>query len=286
MLVRAMARDILTDQQWERLRVLLPPQKPKTGRPAKDHRMVIDGILWILRTGAPWRDLPVEYGPWQTIATRFYRWVKAGVWTRVLEELQRQADGDGNLDWSLHYVDGTMIRAHQHAAGAQKRGLRPAEQLTSVAHPDEALGRSQGGFSTKIHLRAEGGGKPVAMLVTAGQRHEQSVFETLMETGAVKRVGRGRPRIRPERVVGDKGYSSKKIRRYLRRRRIGEVIAHRKRERHIRFFDRAAYRKRNVIERLSNRLKQFRRIATRYEKRAANYLGMLTIAAIVTWLRL
>jgi hypothetical protein len=84
----------------------------------------------------------------------------------------------------------------------------------------EALGRSRGGFTTKIHLRAEGGGKPIAFLITAGQRHEQSAFCALMERGAVKRgrgpcPGRGRPRIRPERVVGDKGYSSEKVRTYL-----------------------------------------------------------------------
>ena len=150
-------------------------------------------------------------------------------------------------------------------------------------HANEALGRSKGGLSTKIHLRAEGTGKPITFLVTAGQWHEQSVFEALMETGAVKRVGRGRPRIRPARIAGDKGYSSKKIRRYLRRRGIGIVIARQKRERRS-LFDKQAYRKRNVVERLMNRLKQFRRIATRYEKRATNYLGMLTLAAIVLWL--
>ena len=123
----------------------------------------------------------------------------------------------------------------------------------------------------------------MVLLLTAGQRHEQVMFESLMETGAVKRTGRGRPRVRPDRVAGDKGYSSKKIRRYLRRRGIGVVIARQKRERRVRF-DKDAYRRRNIVERLINRLKQFRRIATRYEKRAVNYLAMLTIAAITLWL--
>jgi transposase len=122
----------------------------------------------------------------------------------------------------------------------------------------------------------------MALLLTAGQRHEQVMFEALMERGAVTRR-RGRPRIRPDRVAGDKGYSSRRIRRYLRRRGIGVVIARQRRERRVRF-DKDAYRKRNVIERLLNRLKQFRRIATRYEKRAVNYLAMLTIAAITLWL--
>jgi transposase len=148
----------------------------------------------------------------------------------------------------------------------------------------EALGRSQGGFSTKIHLRAEGKGKPMTILITAGQRHEQTVFAPLMETGAVKRAGRGRPRIRPKRVVGDKGYSSTTIRHYLRRRGIGAVIPRRSNERRRGRFDKTAYRQRQVAERLVNRLKQFRRIATRYEKRGVYYRGMLTLAAILLWL--
>jgi len=115
-----MAPEILTDEQWDRIRPLLPPQRPKTGRPAKDHRTVVEAILWIDRTGAPWRDLPEEFGPWQSIATRFYRWVEAGVWDHVLAELHRQADAEGDLDWNLHHIDGTSVRAHQHAAGAQK----------------------------------------------------------------------------------------------------------------------------------------------------------------------
>jgi transposase len=148
----------------------------------------------------------------------------------------------------------------------------------------EALGRSQGGFSTKIHLRAEGTGKPMTIVITAGQQNEQTVFAPLLETGAVKRVGRGRPRIRPQRVVGDKGYSSTTIRRYLRWRGIGVVIPRRSNERRRGRFDKTAYRQRNVAERLVNRLKQFRRIATRYEKRGGYYLGMLTLAAILLWL--
>ena len=250
----SMARHELTDKQWERLQPLLPPQKPHTGRPNKDHRLIINGLLWLLRTGAPWRDLPERYGSWKTVASRFYRWRQAEIWHHILQGLQKEADGDGQVDWSLHYGDGTIIRAHQHAAGAR----RPKDP----AQPDEALGRSQGGFSPKIHLRAEGGGKPITFLITAGQRHEQSVFETLMERGAVKRAGRGRPRIRPDRVAGDKGYSSRTIRRYLRTRGIGAVIPRQKRERRT-WFDRSAYRRRAWVERLMNRLKGFRRIATR-----------------------
>jgi transposase len=118
-------------------------------------------------------------------------------------------------------------------------------------------------------------------VVTAGQRHEAAVFERLMEQGAVRR--RGRIKRRPKRVVGDKGYSNGQIRRYLRRRGIRVTIPHKRNERRGRF-DRQVYRERHRVERLINHLKQFRRVATRYEKQAANYLAMLTIAAIMLWL--
>jgi transposase len=147
------------------------------------------------------------------------------------------------------------------------------------------LGYCKGGFTSKIHLRCDGKGLPMTFLLTVGQRHEAVVFEQLMEQGRVKRSGVGRSRLRPKRVVGDKGYSSGKIRSYLRRRGIRYSIARKDNERHRGKFDKSIYRQRNQVERCFNRLKQFRRIATRYEKNAANYLAMLTLASIKLWLQ-
>ena len=123
----------------------------------------------------------------------------------------------------------------------------------------------------------------MVVLLTAGHRHEQPMLPLLVERGAVKRPGRGRPRVRPERVAEDKGYSSPAVRRYLKGRRIAAVIPTRADEAPDPAFDRAAYRERNVVERLINRLKRWRRVATRYEKRAANYRAMITLAAILLW---
>jgi transposase len=148
----------------------------------------------------------------------------------------------------------------------------------------EALGWSKGGFSTKLHLRTDGNGRPITFLLTVGERHEAVVFEALMEQGAVAGEGCGRPRLRPVRVVGDKGYSSGKIRSYLRRRGIRYTIPRKDNEKQRGKFDKALYRQRNRVERCFNRLKQFRRIATRYEKNAQNYLAMLTLASIMLWL--
>jgi transposase len=133
-------------------------------------------------------------------------------------------------------------------------------------------------------VRTEGGGKPLVLLLTAGQRHEQTAFEALMVAGSVRRHGRGRPRHRPGRLVGDKGYSGRRVRRYLRRHGIAVAIPYRHNERWGRPVDHATYRERNRVERCINRLKQFRRVATRYEKLAVNYLAMVTIAAILLWL--
>jgi transposase len=120
-----MHRGDLTNAQWERLQPLLPPQKSSTGRPALDHRRILNGMLWILRTGAPWHDLPERYGPWRTVASRFYRWRKAGVFQHLFDALKQQADAAGQLDWEVHFVDSPMVRAHQHAAGAKKGMPRP-----------------------------------------------------------------------------------------------------------------------------------------------------------------
>jgi transposase len=147
------------------------------------------------------------------------------------------------------------------------------------------LGRSRGGFSTKVHLRAEGDGKLMTLVLTAGQRHEATAFESLMEQGAVKRVSGGRPKRRPRRVVGDKGYSSKRIRQYARRRGMRITIPRKENEGRQGPFDRCIYRQRNRVERLVNRLKQFRRLATRYEKRAENYRALWLIAATLLWLQ-
>jgi transposase len=116
-------RHELTEVEWARLRPLLPPRK--AGKQRRDDQQIINAILWKLATGAPWRDLPERYGSWATVYTRFWRWTRAGVWQRIFAAVQRRADAAGQLDWTVHFVDGTVIRAHQHAAGAKGGTRRP-----------------------------------------------------------------------------------------------------------------------------------------------------------------
>src|SRR5215207_8432268 len=108
----------LSGREWNQLAALLP-QRARTGRPPNDHRTIIDALLWLAKTGAPWRDLPDRFGPWRTVATRFYRWTRSGLWERILAELRRMADAKGSIDWEVHMIDSTSVRAHRCAAGAK-----------------------------------------------------------------------------------------------------------------------------------------------------------------------
>lgn len=135
-------RHELSDEEWARLAPLLPPEKPRTGRVNKAHRQIVNAVLWRLGTGAPWRDLPERYGPWQSAYTRFRRWRLAGVWDRAFAALQREEDAAGRVDWDLHFVDGSVVRAHQHAAGAKGGTPRPRRSAAAkVASPPRSTSR-------------------------------------------------------------------------------------------------------------------------------------------------
>ena len=158
---------------------------------------------------------------------------------------------------------------------------------------DEGLGRSRGGLTTKFHLACDGRGRPLSIVITPGQRHDCTQLEPVLDGIRVPRAtGPGRPRTRPDHLIADRGYSYASCRRWLHERQIPHTIPERCDQRAQRatrpgrplVFDKAVYARRNVVERCINRLKQWRGLATRYEKRAANYRAMVIIASIVVWL--
>ncbi|CAM5696597.1 IS5 family transposase IS1650 [Streptomyces griseorubiginosus] len=281
-------RHELTDQEWELLAPLIP--QASTGRPRVSDRQVINGMVYKIRTGISWRDLPERYGPWKTVYTRFRRYALDGVFTQALQQIQARADAGGDIDW-LVQIDSTIVRAHQHAAATGRKGDQQAGRTGR-----SALGQSRGGLTTKVHLACDGQGRPLAILVTPGQRHDSVCARPLLERIRVPRTGPGRPRCRPDHVIADKAYSSRGFRAYLRRRGIAHTIPEKSDQQRHRYnrgrqggrppvFDRHIYRQRNIVERCFNRLKGFRGIATRYEKTAVSYEAAVTLASFLLWAR-
>ncbi|WEH30585.1 IS5 family transposase [Streptomyces sp. AM 3-1-1] len=309
-----MGRGDLTNAEWDRQESFLSPGGARGGR-WSGHCRVINGVLYRVRTGVQWRDLPEWFGPWETVYKRHRRWSADGTWQMLLSRVQAAEDAAGGIDWDVS-VDSTAVRAHQHAAGARRMppaavprkggraGDEPGRSGTSEAgrpaggggQIGECLGRSRGGFTTKIHLAAEGRCRPLAFVLTPGHYGDGPQLERVLEKVLVPRTGVGRPRTRPDRVLADKACTSRVNRHYLRRRGIPHTIPERlDQQKHRKNrgsrggrptgFDSERYKKRNTVERTINRLKGFRAVATRYEKRAYVYLGTVTLAALVIWLR-
>ncbi|MFI9122327.1 IS5 family transposase [Streptomyces bikiniensis] len=276
----------LTDAQWARIEPLLPDRTPKRGGRWRDHRQVIDAIAFKYRTGTPWMDLPEHFGSWKGAHNRLRKWA-----------------ADGYLGEGLHRPPRPSRRRRRPRLGGRSRLHRrprpparrrgPSKGAPAGEPDDHALGRSRGGLTTKIHLAADSRCRPLAFVLTPGQAGDAPAFEQVMARLRVLRQI-GRPRVTPDMVLADKAYSSRAIRRHLRRRGIRAVIpqpadqaANRKRLGRLGgrppAFDREAYKQRNTVERCINKLKQWRGLATRYDKTATIYLAGLHLAAIFIW---
>lgn len=246
-------RYAITDSEWRLIKPMLP-RKPR-GVPRVDDRRVLNGIFWVLRSGAPWRDLPERYGPYTTCYNRFVRWRIAGVWDRILAAISHRDDAD------VQTIDSTIVRAHQHAT-CIRRGA------------DEDFGRSRGGLTTKIHAVVDANGLPLRLALGPGHQHDIVAAGDLL-----KEVPSG------GMLLADKAYDSDAIRTLVASRGGWANILPRRNRRDPISFSPYLYRDRNRVERFFNRIKHCRRIATRYEKRAANFLAFVKLAAIRLWLR-
>jgi len=280
----------ITDDEWERLAPLLPAMTPQRGGRWRDHRQILNGILFRVRSGVPWRDLPERYGPWETVYKRFARWQTDGTWARIEAALRVQADAAGELDWNA------QIDPQRHPATSTPLG--PAKGAPAdPGKPPASAGTVTGWADHQAphHLRRPWPEPGHPADPRPGRRHQRAGWAGGRGAGGPP-WWRCRPRTRVAHLTGDKAYSSQTNRAALRARRIPHTIPERDDQKANRArrgarggrpptFDRVRYRTRNQVERLMHRRKQFRAVATRYDKLADRYAATVTVADIFIWLR-
>ena len=255
---------MLTDGAWMDLEPLLEACRPKGRTPPRDLRRTLSAIVWRHENGAKWRAIPAELGPWSRAAQTFIRWAHLGVWERLLLLAQERG-----VQLGMTFLDGTSIRAHHKAAGAEKKGAN-----SKGRDEREALGRSRGGYGTKACVIADGLGRAVAFILAPGQAHELPHAVPLLER---------LPGV-PKWVVADRGLSSHAFREHVWNLGARPAIPSKKNEAPVACPE-WVYNNRNHVERLWARLKEWRAIATRYEKTASSFMGVLCLAATLDWLK-
>ncbi|MCP5245192.1 MAG: IS5 family transposase [Burkholderiales bacterium] len=242
-------RHDLSDHVWSLLEPHLPGRS--WGGVAKDNRQFINAVFWILRTGAPWRDLPPDYGDWKNTHRRFCRWRDKGVWEKLLELLVNDPD----YEWLM--IDASHIKVHPHASGA-KGG-------------NQAMNPHKRGLNTKLHLAVDAHGMPIRMFITDGT--------TADCTQAVELI-RG---INADYLLADRAYDTNEIVEHCETKQIEPVIPSKKNRIRPRNHDKNLYQYRHLVENAFLHLKRWRGIATRYAKNAASFLAAVHIRCIAIW---
>ncbi|MQU04023.1 IS5 family transposase, partial [Pseudomonas sp. FSL R10-2245] len=264
----------LPDAAWDLVADIFTKNQ-RTGRPRADDRLMLNGILWVLCSGAAWRDMPERFGPWSTIYQRFRGWRDCGAFDQMLKRLHIRLNEQGLIDLETWMIDSTAVRATRASSGAGKKGDFEEPQ-------DHALGRSRGGLTTKIHMLCDANGVPLRFLLSGGQASDIAYAQPLLDQACIPSL-RGRPRKRCRWLLADKGYDAEALRQYCDRYRMQPVIPLRSMKRKTkpglpRLFDRPKYRQRNIIERMFGWLKENRRIVTRFDKLATSFAAMVSLA--------
>jgi len=247
-----MPRLMLSDELWSKLRKILCQHGIYDKR---DLRMTVEGMLYRLRVGCPWRDLPKAFGCWNRVYKRFNAWSSSGKWLNIFRALVVEPD----MEWV--FLDGSYVRAHQHSAGA-------ATQDT------EAIGKSRGGNTTKIHLAVDAYGLPVEFIITGGEVNDCTAAPALIANVASA-----------DAIIADKGYDSERLRVQINEQGSRVVIPRKRNSvKGNGDLDRGLYRYRHLVENAFARLKQYRAIATRFDKLKRNYESMVAMACGFLWL--
>jgi transposase len=242
-------RFCISDAVWQKIAALLPGQKSDRGVTAKDNRLFLEAVLWRVRAGLPWRDLPGAFGKWNSVFKRFRRWVRA----RVFDQIFKTLSGEPDFEYAM--IDGTIVSVHQKASGA-KGGAET-----------NAIGRSRGGLTTKIVALVDGLGNLVRFVLLPGQRHDIVGVPPLIEGVSF------------DALLGDKAFDADWLRADLDDRGAVAVIPPRANRTVIIDYDKEMYRWRHLVENYFAKIKEFRSIATRYDKTVESFEANINLAA-------
>ena len=253
-----MIRHQLTDPIWDKMYANLKTIPRTYTNNEANTRHFVDAVHWIMRTGAAWRDLPSEFGNWNSIFKRFAAWSDRGVWFNLHQRLIEEPD----CEWLL--IDSTIVRAHPCAAGAPKK---------NGGQETQSLGKSVGGFSTKVHVTVDGLGNPLRLILTGGQRSDAPQAISLLKGFDFKVV------------MGDRGYDSDDILKFIRENDAEAIIPAKKNRIEQRDTNWSTYKHRSLVECFMNKIKHYRRIFSRFEKYAERYMSFLNLASALIWLR-
>ncbi|MTI11659.1 IS5 family transposase [Sansalvadorimonas verongulae] len=247
-----MPRLMLSDEHWMKLLPILK-QVRINDNPAL--RLSVEGMLYRIRTGCPWRDLPAAFGKWNTVFTRFNEWSAKGKWLTIFRALVQDPD----LEWM--FIDGSYTKAHQHSSGA-------------ASGKPEAIGKSRAGLTSKIHMAVDGFGLPIGFEVSGGEINDCTAAPDLLDQAPQAEV-----------VIADKGYDSQKVRNKITEKGAAVVIPRRKGSKTgNQDMDWHLYKHRHLVENIFARLKHFRGLATRYDKLKRNYVSVVAMACCIVWL--
>lgn len=247
----------LRESEWEVIKEMLPKEASgRRGRPRKDNRTMINAMMWMARSGAPWRDLPERYGAWESVYSRFKKWRDDGILDNVFRLLAVEAD------LQAQSLDSTIVRAHQHSAGAKKGGEKAG------------IGRSRGGLSSKIHAVVDALAKPLYLLLSEGQESDSAYAINVLSHVTIN----------GSNVLADRGYDADAIIDYIYEQGGEPTIPSKANRKFQRKCDWWLYKERHSVECFFQKLKQYRRIATRYDKLASSFMAFACIASIGIWL--
>jgi transposase len=251
-----MGKYYIEEDKWKALYEILCKINSIRVRSERATRRFVEAVHYILRTGSQWRYLPKYFGKYRTIHKRYFKWSEKGVWNKILSYLSAGYDQENIM------IDSTIIRAHPCAAGYEKnQGER------------ECLGRSKGGFTTKIHAVVDGLGQGLRFILTAGQRNDITQAENLIAG------------IKAENIIADKGYDSNLLIQTVENQLSNAVIPPKRNRKNPRDYDQDLYKERHLIECFFNKIKHFRRVFSRFDKKASIFASFVTFAAIIIWLR-